>query len=71
MAANVDVFNADGLQVGGGRTAGPTQDMNDVLKFLLEKNHSYLFRYTNGADRPVEMKVEVGDAPMTVDGYWE
>ena len=45
--------------------------MNDVLKFLLEKNHSYLFRYTNGADRPVEMKVEVGDAPMTVDGYWE
>ncbi len=71
VAANVDVFNADGLQVGGGRTAGPTQDMNDVLKFLLEKNHSYLFRYTNGADRPVEMKVEVGDAPMTVDGYWE
>ena len=31
VAANVDVFNADGLQVGGGRTAGPTQDMNDVL----------------------------------------
>lgn len=71
VAANVDVFNADGLQVGGGRTAGPTQDMNDVLKFLLEKNCSYLFRYTDGADRPVEMKVEVGDAPVTVDGYWE
>ena len=71
VAANVDVFNADGLQVGGGRTAGPTQDMNDVLKFLLEKNRSYLFRYTNGADRPVEMKVEVGDTPVTVDGYWE
>lgn len=71
VAANVDVFNADGLQVGGGRTAGPTQDMNDVLKFLLEKNRSYLFRYTDGADRPVEMKVEVGDAPVTVDGYWE
>lgn len=71
VAANVDVFNADGLQVGGGRTAGPTQDMNDVLKFLLEKNCSYLFRYTDGADRPVEMKVEVGDTPVTVDGYWE
>lgn len=71
VAANVDVFNADGLQVGGGRTAGPTQDMNDVLKFLLEKNRSYLFRYTDGADRPVEMKVEVGDTPVTVDGYWE
>ena len=71
VAANVDVFNADGLQVGGGRTAGPTQDMNDVLKFLLEKNRSYLFRYTDGADRPGEMKVEVGDAPVTVDGYWE
>ena len=71
VAANVAVFNADGLQVGGGRTAGPTQDMNDVLKFLLEKNRSYLFRYTDGADRPVEMKVEVGAAPVTVDGYWE
>lgn len=71
VAANVDVFNADGLQVGGGRTAGTTQDMNDVLKFLLEKNRSYLFRYTDGADRPVEMKVEVGDTPVTVDGYWE
>ncbi len=71
VAANVDVFNADGLQVGGGRTAGPTQDMNDVLKFLLEKNRSYLFRSSDGADRPVEMKVEVGDAPVTVDGYWE
>ena len=70
VATNLDVFDGK-LQMGGGRTSGPTQDMNDVLKFLLEKNHSYLFRYTNGADRPVEMKVEVGDAPMTVDGYWE
>lgn len=36
VAANVDVF-CGSEQMGGGRTAGVTQDMNDVLKFILEK----------------------------------
>lgn len=36
IAANVDVF-CGAEQMGGGRTAGPLQDMNDALKFLLEK----------------------------------
>ena len=40
VAANVDVFcGAD--QMGGGRTAGAHQDMNEMLEFLLEKNKTY------------------------------
>ena len=70
VAANVDVFR-DGEQMGGGRTAGPLQDMNDVLSFLLEKNSRYLFRYENARGELTELTVEVGDEPLTVDAYME
>lgn len=70
VAANVDVFR-DGEQMGGGRTAGPLQDMNDVLSFLLEKNSRYLFRYENARGELTELAVEVGDEPLTVDAYME
>lgn len=40
VATNLDVFHGK-LQMGGGRTAGPTQDMNDVLTFMLKKNQTY------------------------------
>lgn len=70
VAANVDVFR-DGEQMGGGRTAGPLQDMNDVLSFLLEKNSCYLFRYENARGELTELTVEVGDEPLTVDAYME
>lgn len=70
VAANVDVFR-DGEQMGGGRTAGPLQDMNDVLSFLLEKNSCYLFRYENARGELIELTVEVGDEPLTVDAYME
>ena len=46
VAANVDVF-CGAEQMGGGRTAGPRQDMNDALRFLLEKGKSYTFRFEN------------------------
>ena len=36
VAANVDIFCGKD-QIGGGRTAGPRQDMNDVLEFMVEK----------------------------------
>ncbi|MDL2222184.1 transglutaminase-like domain-containing protein, partial [Parabacteroides sp. OttesenSCG-928-N08] len=40
----VDIFQgAD--QLGGGSTAGETQDMNDVLEFLVEKNKEYTLKY--------------------------
>ena len=41
VAANVDVFCGT-EQMGGGRTAGPLQDMNDALRFLLKKNRTYV-----------------------------
>lgn len=70
VAANVDVF-CDGEQVGGGRTAGPLQDMNDCLTFLLEKDRSYAFRYENARGEPAEVRASVGDVPLTVTGYME
>lgn len=70
IAANVDVFGGD-LQVGGGRTPGPRQDMNDELRFLLEKHNTYRFRYENARGETVELTAEVGDRPMTVVGYME
>lgn len=70
VAANVDVF-CDGEQVGGGRTAGPRQDMNDVLEFRLEKNRSYLFRYENAQGGISERTLQVGDRPVTLRGYMQ
>ena len=68
VAANVDVF-CGAEQMGGGRTAGPRQDMNDALRFLLEKGKSYTFRYENARGETTEITAEVGDAPLTVTGY--
>ena len=70
IAANVDVF-CGAEQMGGGRTAGPLQDMNDALKFLLEKNRTYTFRYENARGELTEVKAKVGDEPITVTGYME
>ena len=68
VAANVDVF-CGAEQMGGGRTAGPRQDMNDALRFLLEKGKSYTFRYENARGETTEVTAEVGDAPLTVTVY--
>lgn len=70
VAANVDVFRGT-EQTGGGRTAGPRQDMNDVLEFLLEKGGCYTFRYENACGEQTEITALVGDEPMTVAGYME
>lgn len=65
VAANVDVF-CGSEQMGGGRTAGTKQDMNDILKFNLEKNRTYTFKYAdeNGMSKAVDVKV--GDKPERV-----
>ena len=70
VAANVDVF-CGSEQMGGGRTAGPRQDMNDALRFLLEKGRTYTFRYENSRGEAAQVTAEVGDAPLTVTGYME
>jgi len=41
---NVDIF-AGADQIGGGSTAGPTQDMNDVFEIFVEKNKEYTIKY--------------------------
>lgn len=70
VAANVDVFR-DGEQMAGGRTSGPTQDMNDVLEYSLEKNSTYVFRYENLRGEQTEVTAHVGTEPLTVIGYME
>ena len=68
VAVNIDIFYGPD-QVGGGRTAAPTQDMNDVLQFLVEKNADYTLKYATLDGRPVEQKVKVGDSDKTVVLY--
>ncbi len=69
VAVNVDVFR-DGEQMGGGRTSGPTRDMNDVLTFMLEKNATYTFKYTNASGELTEVTAHVGDSPVTFTEYF-
>ncbi len=70
VEANVDVF-CDGVQLGGGRTAGPLQDMNDALKFLLKKDQTYSFVYENARGERTTVEAAVGADPITVIGYME
>lgn len=58
VATNLDVFHGK-LQMGGGRTAGPTQDMNDVLTFMLKKNQTYTVNYVSAIGmKSVEVKLK-------------
>lgn len=68
IAANVDVFEGD-LQMDGGRTSGPLQDMNDVLTFWLEKNKNYTFRYQDANGNQKELTTPVKDKPFLMDAY--
>jgi hypothetical protein len=65
MAVNVDVFKgAD--QVGGGRTSGPTQDVNNILTLYVDKDAKYTFRYINSNGEIVNVDKEVGKDPVQV-----
>ncbi|MFR4045320.1 MAG: transglutaminase domain-containing protein [Odoribacter splanchnicus] len=68
VAANLDIFCGK-LQMGGGRTAGPTQDMNDVLTFMLEKNQTYTVKYANEAGKMKEVEVKLGEQPVELKLY--
>lgn len=68
VAANVDVF-CGAEQMGGGRTAGPNQDMNDVLSFILEKNKAYTFKYADATGNMKAVEVNVADKPEEVKLY--
>lgn len=67
---NVDVFSGSD-QIAGGRTAGPTQDMNDVLEFSLEKNKTYSFIYVDAAGNIRTEKLELKNEPETMKLFME
>ncbi len=70
VATNLDIFRGKD-QMGGGRSAGPTQDMNDVLTFMLEKNQTYTIKYANAKREAKEEIVKLGDQDMQIKLYME
>ncbi len=68
VATNVDVFAGD-RQMGGGRTSGPTADMNNALIFSLPKNAEYIFRWWDDAGQMHEKTVAVSDQPVEAEGF--
>lgn len=70
VAVNLDIFEGS-KQMGGGRTSGPTQDMNDVLTFALEKNKTYTIKYADSKGKLQEVKVKLDDKSSEVKIYME
>ena len=70
VAKGVDVFWGT-EQMGGGLTAGPLRDMNDMFSVLVEKNRTYELRYYDAAGELQRISVELGEEPVIVDIYLE
>lgn len=68
VETNVDVFMGKD-QVGGGRTSGSTQDMNDVLELQLERNKTYTFVYINANGQKVSKELHLQGEPATLKLY--
>ena len=68
VAMGVDIFHGT-EQMGGGLTAGPLRDMNDMFSVLVEKNRTYQLRYYNADGELQLMNVELGEEPVTVNIY--
>ena len=68
VAMGVDIFHGT-EQMGGGLTAGPLRDMNDMFSVLVEKNRSYELRYYNANGELQLMNVELGEEPVIVNIY--
>lgn len=65
VAMGVDVFCGT-EQMGGGLTAGPLRDMNDMFSVLLPKNCDYELRYYNATGELQRQSVHLGEEPQTV-----
>ena len=70
IAMGVDVFCGT-EQMGGGLTAGPLRDMNDMFSVLVEKNRTYELRYYNANGELQRQSVELGEEPVTVEIFLE
>lgn len=68
LAMGVDIFR-ENEQMGGGLTAGPTRDLNDVFSVLLPKNTSYELRYYNAEGKLIKQHVLLEEEPQTVYIY--
>ncbi|MBO5855191.1 MAG: transglutaminase domain-containing protein, partial [Alistipes sp.] len=68
IAMGVDVFCGT-EQMGGGLTAGPLRDMNDMFSVLVEKNRTYELRYYNADGELQRQTVDLGEEPVTVEIY--
>ena len=66
VAMGVDVFCGT-EQMGGGLTAGPLRDMNDMFSVLVEKNRTYELRYYDAEGELQRVAVELGEEPVTVE----
>lgn len=66
VAMGVDVFHGT-EQMGGGLTAGPLRDMNDMFSVLVEKNRSYELRYYDSYGELQRINVELGEEPIIVE----
>lgn len=70
VATNVDLFCGK-MQMGGGCTAGSTQDMNDVLTFMIEKNKIYTIKYADASGKLKSIDIDVKDQPVETKLYME
>ena len=68
VAMGVDIFCGT-EQMGGGLTAGPLRDMNDMFTLLLPKHTSYELRYYNAAGNLCKQIVTLANEPLTVEVY--
>ena len=66
VAMGVDVFCGT-EQMGGGLTAGPLRDMNDLFSVLVEKNRVYELRYNDADGNLQRVAVELQEEPVTVE----
>ena len=65
IAVNIDVFDSNG-QVDGGRTSDATKDLNNILTFILKKNHNYTLKYSLG-NKNLEYKFKTKNSEMLIE----
>ena len=70
VAMGVDIFYGT-EQMGGGLTAGPHRDMNDMFSLLLPQNATYELRYYDASGKLHTQEVTLGEETMTVAIYQE
>lgn len=68
VAVDIRIKDTDGNMVAAGKTAGPTNDMNDYLTLYLPENNEFGIEYI-GADGPKTQSVSIGTERVEVELY--